>query len=109
MLILNEPIDFAAHTGANLGATEWLEITQEQIDGFAELTGDDHWIHVDVTRAARERPACWQAKAGSTACRCSFGARTTSSAMNSTSFCGPFVQNGSSRMNCMGSIHLPLW
>lgn len=56
MLILNEPIDFAAHTGANLGATEWLEITQEQIDGFAELTGDDHWIHVDVTRAARERP-----------------------------------------------------
>ena len=56
MLILNEPSDFAAHAGADLGATEWLVITQQQIDGFAELTGDDHWIHVDVTRAAREQP-----------------------------------------------------
>jgi len=38
---------------------EWdreFEVTQELIDGFAALTGDDQWIHVDVERARRESP-----------------------------------------------------
>jgi len=56
MLILNEPIDFARHAGKELGTTKWMEITQSHIDAFADLTGDDHWIHVDVERAAREQP-----------------------------------------------------
>ena len=39
-----------------VGPSEWREITQEMIDRFAELTGDDQWIHTDVERARRESP-----------------------------------------------------
>ena len=38
--------------GLELGPSEWVEITQERIDGFAASTGDNQWIHVDPTRAA---------------------------------------------------------
>ena len=38
------------------GVSEWLTVTQELIDGFAELTGDRQWIHVDAERARRESP-----------------------------------------------------
>jgi len=38
--------------GADLGTTEWLEIDQQRIDGFAAATGDEQWIHVDLQRAA---------------------------------------------------------
>ncbi len=38
--------------GEDLGTTEWLEITQERVDAFADATGDHQWIHVDVERAA---------------------------------------------------------
>ncbi len=37
--------------GADLGASEWVEITQERIDQFADATGDHQWIHVDPDRA----------------------------------------------------------
>ncbi|MGC4943431.1 MaoC family dehydratase [Kribbella sp. DT2] len=37
--------------GTQLGETEWLEITQEQVNQFADATGDHQWIHVDVERA----------------------------------------------------------
>ncbi|WP_222262079.1 MaoC family dehydratase [Modestobacter marinus] len=43
-------------TGRELGSSEWLEVTQEQVDTFAEATGDRQWIHVDVERAERESP-----------------------------------------------------
>ncbi len=33
------------------GPSSWIEIPQERIDGFAEATGDDQWIHVDPERA----------------------------------------------------------
>jgi acyl dehydratase len=39
--------------GTHLGETEWLEITQEQVNTFADATGDHQWIHVDVDRAAK--------------------------------------------------------
>jgi len=39
-----------------LGTTDWIEISQEQIDTFAEATGDRQWIHCDVQRAQRESP-----------------------------------------------------
>ncbi|HEV2447029.1 MAG TPA: MaoC family dehydratase [Candidatus Sulfopaludibacter sp.] len=42
--------------GREAGVSGWLEITQELIDGFANLTGDRQWIHVDVGRARRESP-----------------------------------------------------
>ena len=38
--------------GSNLGASEWVEITQERIDTFADATGDHQWIHVDPVKAA---------------------------------------------------------
>jgi acyl dehydratase len=40
-----------AAVGSSLGATDWLEITQDRIDEFARATGDDQWIHVDPERA----------------------------------------------------------
>jgi acyl dehydratase len=42
--------------GHNLGASNWLEITQERIDHFADATGDRQWIHCDPARAERESP-----------------------------------------------------
>lgn len=39
--------------GADLGVTEWLEITQERVNQFADATGDHQWIHVDPERAAK--------------------------------------------------------
>ena len=56
MVIVETALDLQRHAGTSLGATEWMEITQAQTDAFAALTGDDHWIHVDAARAAREQP-----------------------------------------------------
>ena len=42
--------------GKHLGYSDWLEITQERVNLFAEATGDFQWIHVDVERAQRESP-----------------------------------------------------
>jgi acyl dehydratase len=38
--------------GRDLGRSDWLEITQERVNMFADATGDHQWIHVDVERAA---------------------------------------------------------
>ena len=37
--------------GEEIGTSDWLEITQERVDTFADATGDHQWIHVDVERA----------------------------------------------------------
>ena len=42
--------------GQEVGPSEWRTVTQEDIDTFAELSGDDQWIHVDVERAKSESP-----------------------------------------------------
>jgi acyl dehydratase len=42
--------------GQEVGPSEWRTVTQEDIDAFAELSGDDQWIHVDVERAKKESP-----------------------------------------------------
>jgi acyl dehydratase len=39
------------HVGEHLGYSEWHQVTQEQINLFADATGDHQWIHVDVERA----------------------------------------------------------
>ncbi|HEX4518324.1 MAG TPA: MaoC family dehydratase [Gaiellaceae bacterium] len=44
--------ELVAAAGDDLGESSWHTITQEQINGFAEATGDDQWIHVDAVRAA---------------------------------------------------------
>jgi acyl dehydratase len=44
--------DLALAAGTELGVSEWHTVTQEQIDAFADATGDHQWIHVDPGRAA---------------------------------------------------------
>jgi acyl dehydratase len=56
MLTVPTAADLAPHAGQLLGHSRWVEIDQAKIDAFAELTGDRHWIHVDVERASREMP-----------------------------------------------------
>lgn len=56
MLKVEKPQDLLPHVGEELGPSEWLTVTQEMIDKFAEATGDHQWIHVDVERAKREMP-----------------------------------------------------
>lgn len=41
-----------AAIGTHIGYSEWMEITQERVDAFADATGDHQWIHVDPARAA---------------------------------------------------------
>ncbi|WP_018680763.1 MaoC family dehydratase [Actinokineospora enzanensis] len=43
----------AAAVGEHLGHSDWLEITQERVQAFADATGDHQWIHLDAERAAR--------------------------------------------------------
>ena len=42
--------------GREVALSDWLPVTQERIDRFAEATGDHQWIHVDPARAAAESP-----------------------------------------------------
>jgi acyl dehydratase len=56
MLKVEKPSDLLQHVGETLGPSEWLTVTQEVIDKFAEATGDHEWIHVDVERAKKELP-----------------------------------------------------
>jgi acyl dehydratase len=56
MLKVEKPQDLLQHVGEELGPSEWLTVTQEMIDKFADATGDHQWIHVDVERAKKEMP-----------------------------------------------------
>ena len=44
--------DLAALAGQPLGTSSWRQVTQADVNGFADATGDDQWIHVDPERAA---------------------------------------------------------
>lgn len=49
--VFNAPADLKSAVGQHLGYSEWLAITQERINQFADATGDHQWIHVDPVRA----------------------------------------------------------
>ncbi len=49
--VFEHPRELEQAIGRELGVSDWLEITQERIDQFAEATGDHQWIHVDPARA----------------------------------------------------------
>jgi acyl dehydratase len=51
MLTLTGLDEIKAYAGKELGVSDWHLVTQEKIDQFAEVTGDDQWIHVDRERA----------------------------------------------------------
>ena len=56
-VVVEHAADLAAYVGGPpLGTSDWIRLDQEKVDVFAALTGDDHWIHVDVDRARREMP-----------------------------------------------------
>ena len=55
-LIIHDFDDFARYTGQELGVSDYLQITQEQINLFADATLDHQWIHVDPERARTESP-----------------------------------------------------
>src|SRR4029079_15973294 len=42
--------------GQEVGQSEWLEVTQDMVDNFAEVTRDKQWIHIDRERAERDSP-----------------------------------------------------
>ncbi len=46
--------DIHTMVGKETGVSDWLEITQDRVNKFADATGDHQWIHVDVERAKRE-------------------------------------------------------
>ncbi|MCA3364413.1 MAG: MaoC family dehydratase [Roseomonas sp.] len=56
MRMVETPDALKALIGQELGVSDWLEVTQDLIDRFADVTGDHQWIHVDVERAKREMP-----------------------------------------------------
>jgi acyl dehydratase len=51
--ILEQPADLLGLVGQSLGTTEWITVTQQQVDLFADATGDRQWIHTDAERAAK--------------------------------------------------------
>jgi len=55
-LVINSFKDFEQYIGKELGISEYLKITQEQINKFAEATLDYQWIHLDIERAKIESP-----------------------------------------------------
>ena len=48
--------DLGTLVGQEIGVSDWVEITQERVNQFAEATGDHQWIHVDPERAKKESP-----------------------------------------------------
>ena len=70
MLTLTGLDQVKEHVGQELGVSDWHLVTQEAIDEFARVTGDDQWIHIDVERAQGEpvrrddRPRLLHALAG---------------------------------------------
>ena len=49
-------VDLKAHVGKELGLTEWIEMTQERINNFADTTEDHQWIHIDPEMSAKYSP-----------------------------------------------------
>lgn len=55
-LVIKTPDALKEYVGKEIGVSEWLVVTQERINQFAEATEDPQWIHVDSDRAKRESP-----------------------------------------------------
>jgi acyl dehydratase len=53
MLTISGIDELRAKVGEELGVSEWREVTQDEIDAFADATGDHQWIHVEPERAAQ--------------------------------------------------------
>ena len=56
MQVITSIDDAQSLVGEELGVGDWMEIDQQRVNDFAEVTGDHQWIHVDVERARAESP-----------------------------------------------------
>src|SRR5438132_10785769 len=56
MRVIEGIVELKSLVGQQVGASDWFTVTQEQIDAFAQVTGDRQWIHVDAERARTESP-----------------------------------------------------
>jgi acyl dehydratase len=54
LMKVNTPGELRQYKSSEVAVSDWVEVTQEMIDGFAESTGDFQWIHVDTDRAESE-------------------------------------------------------
>nr|MDO8109764.1 MaoC family dehydratase [Candidatus Sigynarchaeota archaeon] len=55
-LVLDGVQAFKQYVGKELGVSDWVTVSQDKINKFADATGDHQWIHVDVARAKKESP-----------------------------------------------------
>lgn len=53
MITISDLDELRAKVGEELGTSDWHDVTQEAVDDFARVTGDDQWIHVDPQRATQ--------------------------------------------------------
>ena len=49
--VVDKPADLLGMVGTKMGPTGWIKVDQDRVDGFADVTGDHQWIHVDAERA----------------------------------------------------------
>jgi acyl dehydratase len=56
MRTFDTPEALEAEVGKEVSVSEWLNISQERVNQFAQATDDPQWIHVDIERAQRESP-----------------------------------------------------
>ena len=56
ILKINSYKEFEEYIGKELGVSDYLTITQEQVNKFADATLDHQWIHIDPEKAAKESP-----------------------------------------------------
>ncbi len=54
--VINGLDELRSLIGREAGVSDWMEVSQDLIDRFADVTGDHQWIHVDVERARRDTP-----------------------------------------------------
>ena len=56
MRVIQSPQELASLVGQQVATSDWMDISQQRINQFADATGDHQWIHIDTERAAKESP-----------------------------------------------------
>ena len=56
MRVFSDFSEIKSAVGTEIGTSDWIEVSQERINQFAEATCDEQWIHVDQERAQKEMP-----------------------------------------------------
>lgn len=51
VVVVDKPADLLGMVGTKMGPTGWIKVDQDRVNGFADVTGDHQWIHVDAERA----------------------------------------------------------